>query len=170
MRARDDQLRLLLRRDRACAVDCPQRRLRAVRADDDCPIAHIAPITRLTTTRHYRAAFVFEAHWAHPAERAPGRSPHPATFCGREPVRHGVGALSRYSWFGSAGHPTSSRCWAPNPIHSQQRAPTFGRISGAVLVARLDSRDSCCGVGSAKALEIHSAGGKQTVDAALEVT
>src|SRR5882757_4735538 len=81
MRARDDQLRLFLRCDRGCAVDCPQRRLRAVRADDDCPIAHIASISRLTTTRHYRPDFIFEAHWAHPAERAPGRSPHLATFC-----------------------------------------------------------------------------------------
>src|SRR5271155_2615418 len=143
MRARDDQLRLFLRCDRGCAVDCPQRRLRAVRADDDCPIAHVASISRLTTTRHYRPDFIFEAHWAHPAERAPGRSPHLATFRGGEPVRHGVGALSQDSWSGSAG---------------------------AVLVARLDGRHSCGGVGSAKALEIYPPGGKQTVDAALEVT
>jgi hypothetical protein len=38
------------------------------------------------------------------------------------------------------------------------------------LSARLDSRDSCGGVGSAKALEIHPASGKQIVNAALEVT
>src|ERR1700734_1854810 len=77
MRARDDQLRLFLRRDRACAVDCPQRRPRAVGADDDCPIAHIASISRLTTTRHYRPDFVFEAHWADPGEPAPGRRARP---------------------------------------------------------------------------------------------
>ncbi len=38
------------------------------------------------------------------------------------------------------------------------------------LIARLDSRDSCGSVGSAKALEIHPASGKQIVNAALEVT
>jgi hypothetical protein len=37
-------------------------------------------------------------------------------------------------------------------------------------IARLYSRDSCGSVGSAKALEIHLASGKQIVNAALEVT
>jgi hypothetical protein len=37
-------------------------------------------------------------------------------------------------------------------------------------VARLDSRDSFGGGGSAKALEVHSAGGQQIVNAPLEVT
>jgi hypothetical protein len=37
-------------------------------------------------------------------------------------------------------------------------------------IARLDSRDSCGCLGSAKALEIHPASGQQIVDAALEVT
>jgi hypothetical protein len=34
-------------------------------------------------------------------------------------------------------------------------------------IARLDSRDSCGSLGSAKALEINPAGGKQIVNAAL---
>ena len=46
----------------------------------------------------------------------------------------------------------------------------LGGSSSAVLVARLDGCHSCGGVGSAKALEIYPTGGKQTVDAALEVT
>jgi hypothetical protein len=46
----------------------------------------------------------------------------------------------------------------------------LGGSSGAVLVARLDGCHSCGGVGSAKALEIYPTGGKQTVDAAFEVT
>jgi hypothetical protein len=45
-----------------------------------------------------------------------------------------------------------------------------GGPSRAVLVARLDGCHSCGGVRPAKALEIHTTGGKQTVDAAFEVT
>ena len=44
-----------------------------------------------------------------------------------------------------------------------------GGPSRAVLVARLDGCHSCGGVGPAKALESHTTGGKQTVDAASEI-
>jgi len=37
-------------------------------------------------------------------------------------------------------------------------------------IARLDSRDSCGSVGSAKQLEVHPASGQQVVSAAFEVT
>jgi hypothetical protein len=53
-----------------------------------------------------------------------------------------------------------------------------GRASGSIpgssterrSIARLDSRDSCGSVGSAKQLEVHPASGQQVVNAALEVT
>ncbi len=52
-----------------------------------------------------------------------------------------------------------------------------GRASGSIpgsatkrwSIARLDSRDSCGSLGSAKALQVHPAGGKQIIDATLEV-
>src|SRR6202035_4342429 len=50
MGARDDQLGIMLRRERGCAVDRTERRRRAVRPDNNCPIAHAASQQSVATT------------------------------------------------------------------------------------------------------------------------
>jgi hypothetical protein len=71
---------------------------------------------------------------------------------------------------GSAGATMAAR--SSEDPHRQRLGLDFppGPLATICSIACLDSRDSCGSVGSAKVLEVHAAGGKQTVNAALEVT
>ena len=98
-------------------------------------------------------------------------------------VREPVGGPRRYSDLraqlpGIATNLLAQRLDELEQAGVVERTELPGRASGSIpgssterrSIARLDSRDSCGSVGSAKQLEVHPASGQQVVNAALEVT